>query len=263
MTVAIQAPAGVRVIDALVYAGPSRFGGGRTLDELHVDARQLGLEGVVAAPARPPDQDLARASRELARRCAAAGGLALARLDPWDDRAPQTLATLVDEAGVAGLLLHPWEETFRANDPRAIVLASAAAEAGLTVVVEAGYPLLGEALAVAELARAVAPAPVVATRALQLNMSGLGQRSADMALESAPNLHVNGAGMYRQDWLEGTIAAVGAERVLFASLAPVFDQRLELARLLEAPLSADERQLVLAGNAMRLFPGFAGGGKTQ
>jgi uncharacterized protein len=244
VNVAIQAPAGVRVIDALVYAGPSRFGGGRTLDELQVDARRLGLEGVVAAPARPADQDLARASRELARRCAAAGGRALARLDPWDDRAPQTLATLVDEAGVAGLLLHPWEETFRANHPRAIALASVAAEAGLTVVVEAGYPLLGEA-----------PSPVVATRALQLNMSGLGQRSADMALESAPNLHVNGAGMYRQDWLEGTIAAVGAERVLFASLAPVFDQRLELARLLEAPLSADDRQLVLAGNAMRLFPG--------
>jgi predicted TIM-barrel fold metal-dependent hydrolase len=123
------------------------------------------------------------------------------------------------------------------------------------VVVEAGYPLLGEALAVAELARAVAPAPVVATRALQLNMSGLGQRSADMALESAPNLHVHAAGMYRQDWLEGAIATVGAERVLFASLAPVFDQRLELARLLEAPLSDDDRQRVLAGNAMRLFPG--------
>jgi predicted TIM-barrel fold metal-dependent hydrolase len=255
VSVAIQAPAGVRVIDALVYAGPSRFGGGRTLDELRADAGRLGLDALVAAPARPPDQDLTRASRELARRCAETGDRAVARLDPWDDQAPEALAELVDDPGVAGLLLHPWEETFRANHPRAIALASTAAQAGLTVVVEAGHPLLGEALAVAELARAVAPAPVVATRALQLNMSGLGQRSADMALDSAPNLHLHAAGMYRQDWLEQTIAAIGAERVLFASLAPVFDQRLELARFLEAPLSDDDRRRVLAGNAMRLFPG--------
>jgi predicted TIM-barrel fold metal-dependent hydrolase len=254
VSVAIRAPAGTQVIDALVYAGPSRFGGGRTLDELRTEGGELGLAGMIAAPARPPDQDLARASRELAQRCVESGERALARLDPWDDRAPQTLAELVDEPGVAGLLLHPWEETFRANHPRAIALAGAAAEAGLTVVVEAGHPLLGEALAVAELARAVAPTPVVATRALQVNMSGLGQRSADMALESAPNLHLHGAGMYRQDWLEGTIAAIGAERVLFASLAPVFDQRLELARLLEAPLSDEDRGKVLGGNAMRLFP---------
>jgi uncharacterized protein len=253
VNVAIRAPAGVPVIDALVYAGPSRFGGGRTLDELRTDARQLGLDGLVAAPARPPDQDLARASGELAHQCASTGDRPLARLDPWDDRAPQMLADLVEQAGVAGLLLHPWEETFRANDPRAIALAGAAADAGLTVVVEAGHPLLGEALAVAELARAVAPAPVVATRALQLNMSGLGQRSADLALDSAPNLHLHGAGMYRQDWLEQTIEAVGAGRVLFASLAPVFDQRLELARLLEAPLGDYDRRRVLGGNAMRLF----------
>jgi predicted TIM-barrel fold metal-dependent hydrolase len=263
VSVAIRAPAGVRAVDALVYAGPSRFGGGRTLDELHADARQLGLEGLVVAPARPPDQDLARASGELARGCARTGDRALARLDPWDDRATAMLADLVEESGVAGLLLHPWEETFSANHPRAIALARAAAEAGLTVVVEAGHPLLGEALAVAELARAVAPAPVVGTRALQLNMSGLGQRSADLALESAPNLHLHGAGMYRQDWLERTIETVGAGRVLFASLAPVFDQRLELARLLEAPLSDDERQQVLGGNAMRLFPDRAGGRAIQ
>jgi hypothetical protein len=262
VSVAIRAPAGVRVVDALVYAGPSRFGAGRTLDELRADARGLGLEGLVAAPARPPDQDLARASGELAHRCAETGERALARLDPWDDRAAQALTELVADAGVAGLLLHPWEETFRANHPRAIALAGTAAEAGLTIVVEAGHPLLGEALAVAELARAVAPTPVVATRALQLNMSGLGQRSADMALEAAPNLHVHAAGMYRQDWLEQTIAAIGAERVLFGSLAPVFDQRMELARLLEAPLSDDDRERVLAGNALRLFPGPAGDGES-
>ena len=138
-----------------------------------------------------------------------------------------------------------------------------ASEAGLTVVVEAGHPLLGEALAVAELARAVAPAPVVGTRALQLNMSGLGQRSADLALDSAPNLHLHCAGMYRQDWLEQTIEAVGAERVLFASLAPIFDQRLELARLLEAPLGEDDRRRVLGENARRLFAGPVGAGTNR
>lgn len=248
-----EVPHDAVVVDALVYAGRSRFGGGRELDTLRRDAAHLGIAGLVAAPARPPDQDLVGASARLADACAKSGDRSLARIDPWDDEAPATLAGLLERDAVAGLLLHPWEETFPANHERAVVLARLAADAGRTIVVEAGFPLLAEALAVAELARAVAPAPVVATRGLQLNMSGLGQRSADLALESAPNLHIHAAGMYRQDWLEQTILAVGPDRVLFGSLCPVFDQQLELARLLDAPLGADDRHRVLGGNAADLF----------
>jgi predicted TIM-barrel fold metal-dependent hydrolase len=241
------------VVDSLVYAGASRFGGGRSLADLRDDARREGISSLVAAPARPPDHDLERASAALADACAGTGDRALVRLDPWDDDAVAAAPRLLAREGAVGLLLHPWEETFAANHPRAIALAAAAVAAGATVVVEAGFPLLAEALAVAELARAVAPSPVVATRGVQLNMSGLGQRSADMALESAPNLHVTMAGMYRQDWLEQTIGVIGAQRVLFASLAPVFDQRLELARIVDLPLGRRDRRDVLAGNAARLF----------
>ena len=121
MSDAPRAPDGVTVIDALVYAGTSLFGGGRTLDELHTEAATLGLAGLVAAPARPPDHDLARASRELARGCATTGDRALARLDPWDDGAPRALVELIEGDNVSGLLLHPWEEhsaqTTRARSP--------------------------------------------------------------------------------------------------------------------------------------------------
>lgn len=94
-------------------------------------------------------------------------------------------------------------------------LARLAADAGRATVVETGFPMFAEAPKVAELARAVAPGAVVATRGAQLNMSGLGQRNADLALERAPNLSVSMAGMHRQDWLERVIHRFGPERVLF------------------------------------------------
>ena len=62
------------IVDALVYAGASLYGGGRSLAELLADAPAAGLDRVVAAPAKPRDYDLAGASERLAEECGASGG---------------------------------------------------------------------------------------------------------------------------------------------------------------------------------------------
>jgi predicted TIM-barrel fold metal-dependent hydrolase len=153
---------------------------------------------------------------------------------------------------VRGLLLHPWEETFPANHGRALALAVQTAAAGRPVVVEAGHPLVAEALALADLARGV-EGTVVMTRGGQVNLAGLAQQSADLALEAAPNLCALTAGMYRQDWLEGCVRRFGAARLLLGSCAPVFDLAYEAERPRHARMGDDERAAVMGGNAMVLF----------
>ena len=151
-----------------------------------------------------------------------------------------------------GLLLHPWEETFPANGERAVALAGAAAARGYPVLVEAGHPLVAEALSLADLARRV-DGTVVMTRGGQVNMAGLAQQSADLALAAAPNLCALSAGMYRQDWLEGCVRQFGATRLLYGSCAPVFDLGYEVERVHRAQMGDDERAAVLGGNAAALF----------
>jgi predicted TIM-barrel fold metal-dependent hydrolase len=242
------------IVDALVYAGASLYGGGRSLAELLAEAPAAGLDRLVAAPAKPRDYDLAGASERLAEECGASAGRAfcLARLDPWQDDAGERLAALLAHPSVRGLLLHPWEETFPANSERALALAALAAAHGRPVIVEAGHPLVAEALSLADLARRV-DGTVVMTRGGQVNMSGLAQQSADLALAAAPNLCALSAGMYRQDWLESCVRQFGPARLLHGSCAPVFDLGYEAQRVRHAEMGDDERAAVMGGNAMTLF----------
>jgi predicted TIM-barrel fold metal-dependent hydrolase len=242
------------IVDALVYAGASLYGGGHALADLLGEAPGAGLDRLVAAPAKPRDYDLANASEQLAEECGASLGKAvcLARLDPWQDDARDRLAALLEHPAVRGLLLHPWEETFPANAERAVALARQAAARGYPVVVEAGHPLVAEALSLADLARRV-EGTVVMTRGGQVNMAGLAQQSADLALAAAPNLCALSAGMYRQDWLERCVEQFGAARLLHGSCAPIFDLGYELERVRRARMEAGERAAVLGGNAVALF----------
>jgi hypothetical protein len=86
-----------------------------------------------------------------------------------------------------------------------------------------------------------------------VNLAGLAQQSADLALEAAPNLCALTAGMYRQDWLEGCVRRFGAARLLLGSCAPVFDLAYEAQRPRHAQMGDDERAAVMGGNAMVLF----------
>jgi predicted TIM-barrel fold metal-dependent hydrolase len=133
-------------------------------------------------------------------------------------------------------------------------LLEAVARLGLPVVVATGYPWLSEALQVAELARRHPDVRFVATNGAQLNVSGLGQTDAELALEACPNLALQTAGVYREDFLEGVVARFGSERLLFASGFPLLEPRLEVLRVRWAP-SLDEaaRTAVLGGNARELL----------
>jgi predicted TIM-barrel fold metal-dependent hydrolase len=87
----------------------------------------------------------------------------------------------------------------------------------------------------------------------QINISGLGQADATLALRQASNLCIDTAGIYRQDFIEETIAEFGGERVLFGSGSPYFDQRYEIKRIYLAKVSDAARQAVQGGTARHLL----------
>jgi len=244
------------IVDGLVYVGESIFGTSTTVPELldHLDA--AGVDRAVAAPAKPPGYHLGPANDALAEAVAGAGGrlLGLARVDPLlGDAAAAELERALDELGLAGLFLHPWEETFRVADARVDAVVAVAAARGVPVVVAAGYPWLSEGLQVGELAARFPGTTFVATNGAQINISGLGQTDVQLALEQNPNLLVQTAGVYREDFIQGVVARLGPGRVLYASAWPLLDPRLEVRRVQWAGFSAEDERAMLGENALRVF----------
>ncbi len=171
--------------------------------------------------------------------------IGFARVDPIR---PEPVA----ELGLRGLFLHPWEDGFRISDP----VVDAVISPGVPVIVAAGYPWVSEALQIGELARRHPETTFVATNGAQINISGLGQQDAELALEAAPNLLLQTSGVYREDFIEGVVARFGAERVLYASAWPRFDPRLELLRVRWAPnLDEQAKAAILGENALRRILG--------
>lgn len=243
-------------VDSLTFVGESISGAKASAEELLSRLDEAKIERAVVCPLKPRSSLLQEANDIVAAAVRRYPDrlVGFARVDPnLGDDAVRELHRATGELGLRGLFLHPWEETFRIHDRRVDPLLD-----GLTVpvIVAAGYPWLSEGLQVGELARRHPGVTVVATNGCQLNISGLGQVDAELALAGNANLAVQTTGVYREDFLEGVAARFGAERLLYASGFPFFDPRLEVLRVRWAPnLDEGARRLVLGGNAERLLLG--------
>jgi predicted TIM-barrel fold metal-dependent hydrolase len=246
------------IVDSLAFLGTSIFGYAVDPHTLLARLDEAGIDRAVAAPVKPRAYDLrgsnevvAEAVREHPDRL-----VGLVRVDPLlGDDARSELERGLDELGLRGLFLHPWEETFCVSDERVADLLHAAAEHDVPVVIAAGYPWLSEGLQVGDLASRFSGVRIVATGGLQINMSGLGQTDAELALADNDNLHVLTTGVYREDFIRRVVERHGPGRVLFASGLPQFDPRLEIRRVQWAGFSEPEQDALLRGNAERLFWG--------
>jgi hypothetical protein len=242
-------------IDGLSFVGVSRFGHRRTAAEAISALDAEGIDTALVAPMHPHDHDFGAANRELAGVVRESGGrlVGIARVDPWDaGLALDQLTHAVTEDGARAVFLHPSSEHFPINNPVARPVAERAAELGVPVLVATGFHCMSEAAQVARFAQWCPDTPVIMTNGGQLNISGMGQFDAQLALGTA-NLHILSSGVYREDFLERMVEKFGAERLLFASYAPQFDVRYEHQRVLKVHVTDGQRQLVLSGNAQRLF----------
>ncbi len=243
------------IFDFRVYLGQSFDGLRQTAEELLSRMDGLNIDMALAYPFKPISYNLADANAGLAAdlqkypdRLAGA-----ARVDPWQPEAAQILERSLDFPGMRAVYLCPWEENYRADQDILDRLMAVALARKVPVVIATGYPWVAEALQVMNLATRWPEVTIVMTNGGQINISGLGQADAALALQRCSNLLIDTAGIYRQDFIEEVISTLGGPRVLFASGAPYFDQRYEIQRVLKANVSADALQAVQCENALQLL----------
>ncbi len=243
------------IFDFRVFLGQSFDDTAQSVSELLSSMDTLEIDMALACPFKPLSYDLSQANVELAASIKPHADrlFGAARIDPWQADAAEILRRGLDTLGLKALYLNPWEETFRADLDRLDGLMAIAADYKIPVIVATGYPWLSESLLVGKLAARWSKVPIVMTNGGQINISGLGQADANLALRQQDNLYIDTAGIYRQDFIEETIQGFGGGRVFFGSGSPYFDQRYEIKRVLLAKISEKDRQAVLAVNAHRLL----------
>lgn len=243
------------IIDAFTFVGDSLLGYSQSDDELLARMDSAQVERAVVCPVKPPGYHLEPANDFVADVCERQARLVgLARVDPHQgERAARELRRGLQELGLRGLFLHPWEETFRINAPELDQLLAVCDEQNVPVLIATGYPWVSEAAQVGDLARRHPRVGILMTHGGQINISGLGQMDALEVLRRRPNVSIETSGVYRQDFLLDVVGELGAERVLFGSNSPRMDVRFEVERVRRAEVSEEARQLMLAGNARRMF----------
>lgn len=244
------------LFDAHVHVGRSLFGLEQSVDDLLASMDGAGVTRAVIVPFKPPAYELgpendriARAVREHANRFHG-----FARVDPWQrEGALAELRRAHRDLGLQGLYLHPSEEQFAANDELVFPLLAYLQEHGLPLLLAGGYPGYAHPSQVGDLARQFPEVTIIVTHGGQLNNSGLLLGDAGQMLRAHPNLIMETSGIYRQDFIEDTVAELGAHRVLFGSNAPAMDQGFESLRVRLAHLSDTDKNAIAYGTMARIL----------
>jgi predicted TIM-barrel fold metal-dependent hydrolase len=253
----------VVIVDSRVYLGSCLFGYEQAVDQVLSNMERLGIDRALLVPVKPRAYRLGPANDVVAE-CVAQHPdrlLGLCRVDPWQGEAALAEARRgLGEWGARGLYLDPWEENFQINEDLVVPLVEEAGDHGRPVVVNSGHVRVSHPTQVWDLARRFPEVQFVAGNGGQINICGMLLPETRRMLEACPNVIIDTAGTYREDFLEEIVTEVGEERVLFASGSPVYDQEFEMARVRLAHLTAPQKAKVWGSNALAVFgiPGATG-----
>jgi predicted TIM-barrel fold metal-dependent hydrolase len=205
-----------------------------------------GVSGALTCSLKAVQFDARAGNDETRALCQAQAQLSpVAVVDPR--RWPDCLAEVercADLGFVAYRLLREFQGWAIAQQSTLHVLR-AIARTGLPVTVHA--PAAGDATALLHLVGGW-DLPVILAG---VTYATLGEALAVLA--DGPNLYLEAHKLTCPGQTETTVAAVGAERLLFASWAPLHAQRPSLDVLRRSEIGEDEKAAILGGNARRLF----------
>ena len=239
------------IIDGLALVGSSINGYCLTSEELLTSMDTNGIDKCVIAPVQPKTYRLEPGNDAIAAAQGKYPGqlIGFCRVDPrQNENAVSELRRCVLQLGLKGLMLHPMEEGYRINAACVLRLLIEAGDLGVPVVVASGYPWMAHSLQVHSAAEQATDTTIIMTHGGQINISGLAQADAFLALQRCDNLYIGTNGVYRQDFIEECVAKLGPRRVLFASMTPLFDQGFELDRVCSIHMEETDRTLLLGEN---------------
>ncbi|MBI3946053.1 MAG: amidohydrolase family protein [Armatimonadetes bacterium] len=251
------------MIDINAYAGPWPFRALPASAPSEV-ADVLQAAGIARALVSPLEalffEDPRVANERLAARLQPEGTLLLCavvnpRLANWRP----VLTTARESLGARAIKLHPGYHLYELDSPAARECLAAAGEAGLPVIIQlrmqdarAQHPLCRipdvPAAAALEAARSAPGAQVVLGGIRFAEARGQGD-----AIRALANVWVDLSQVEYVDGMRQVIQAVGSDRLLLGTHAPLFNVRSALLKLDEGLLSDAERAAITRENARRLL----------
>ena len=241
------------MIDAHVYVGSSLYENNLEPPDLLESMRRLGVRAAVIRPLKPPDFDMDTANKNVAELQAGEPRLiGFARVNPWERDAPVQASRAMEEYGLRGLHLHPWEENCPINSPKVDRVVEALG-GKVPVYVSAGFPVVSHPLQIQELAERHPNTRFIAAHGGQQDNSGMSFEDSLLVARESPNVAFDVAGVYRRDFIELLVETAGPERVLFGSAAPYMDLALEIVRVRSTHLSEDIKRKIFSENIARLL----------
>ncbi len=244
------------IVDGLTILGTSINGYELEAEELLASMDSNGIDKSVIVPVQPNTYHLEPQNEVIAVTQTRYPDrfIGFCRIDPRQGGDAVTeLRRCVLQLGLKGLMLHPMEEGYTINEDHAVRLVKEAGSLGVPTIIAAGYPWLSHASQIRSLAEQAEEATIIMSHGGQINISGLAQADAFLALEMCSNLYIGTNGVYRQDFLEECIDTFGSARVLFTSMSPVFHQGFELDRVNSIKMDEANRPSVLGGNIIRIL----------
>jgi predicted TIM-barrel fold metal-dependent hydrolase len=237
------------IIDGHCHVGGPPERRGSPPDMLEVMDR-LGIDAAFAMPPpglRPDNDALADLIRPYPDRF-----LGMAWVNPYlEVLALKDLECAATLHGFKGVKLQPSLHAFSVMQPLVRPVVDLAAQLGLVVVVHTGDAPFGLPWEVGELASRY-PSTTFIMSHMGLSVMTYVEAAIRIA-QQVPNiiLDCSTVGFFRK--IRDAVEAVGPERVVWGSDAPIVHPGPELLKVKEAGLTAAEEQLVLGGNLVRLL----------
>jgi uncharacterized protein len=243
-------------IDAHSYVGENIFGFSRSPETLLREMDRLEISKAVLCPNKPFSYALESANHFVAKAVKQYPDrfFGWVRVDPWQgEKALKELKIGIEDLGLNGLLLHPYEESFQISDRKVNPLMEYAESNGIPVMVEAGYHLLSHPLDIAELAHRFCNTTIIGTHGLQMDDAGFALTDSDLTMRECDNIIMESSGMYAPDNMIGVVEKLGEERLLFGSHSPWLNLEFEIDRINRMALTEKQKESVFGTNILNIL----------
>lgn len=244
------------IIDFRVHAGKSLFGMELSQEEILYGMEHLQIDICLLHPVKPlnyhlePENDRIKEMVDANPKKFRAFG----RVDPWrKEEALEEVERIFSRLKLEGLFLHPLEEHFSLTDPVLKPVLVHMEKIGKPVMICGGHSGVSHPCQIRYIAKEFPSITFIVTSAGQINISGLLLKDASTMLKSCPNVIMETSGIYRRDFIEQMTKVLGADRVVFGSGMPYYNQDMEMQRIITAKIDKKDKNKILGETAQKLL----------